>query len=309
MPGRILDGKRMAAAIRSEVAVDAAAFARRRGRPPGLSVVLVGDDPASAIYVRGKARASTEAGLHAVTHKLPAGATARDLGERLDALNEDDAVDGVLLQLPLPGTLDAAEFLARIRPDKDVDGFHPENVGRLVANQPGPRPCTPAGILEMCDREGIALRGRRAVVVGRSDIVGKPLALLLLHAHATVTVCHSRTADLPGVCREADLLLVATGRAGLIGEDCIRPGAVVVDVGMNRITDPELARDLLRSHPKRLQRFQQIGSALVGDAHPHFMRELASAYTPVPGGVGPLTIAMLLRNTVQLAEARREAGG
>ncbi len=308
MPGRILDGKRIAAAIRSEAADDAAAFTRG-GRPPGLAVVLVGDDPASAIYVRGKTRASIEAGFHSTAHRLPAHTTAAELGARLDALNDDDAVDGILLQLPLPGGLDASHFLSRIRPDKDVDGFHPVNVGQLVANRPGPRPCTPAGILEMFRREGIDPRGKRAVVVGRSNIVGKPLALLLLHAHATVTVCHSRTVDLPGVCREADLLLVAAGRAGMVGADAIRPGAVVVDVGMNRITDPEVAGDLFRSHPKRFQRFRRTGSALVGDAHPHFMRELSSAYTPVPGGVGPLTIAMLLRNTVGLAEARREAGG
>ncbi len=308
MPGRRLEGKRIAAAIRAEVADDAADLARS-GRPPGLAVVLVGDDPASAIYVRGKARASSEAGFESVTHGMPADTTAAQLGERLDALNDDPRVDGILLQLPLPAGLAAASFLARIRPDKDVDGFHPVNVGNLVANRPGPRPCTPAGILEMFRREGIDPKGKRAVVVGRSDIVGKPLALLLLHAHATVTVCHSRTRDLPGVCREADLLLVATGWPGLVGEDAIRPGAVVVDVGMNRIADESVAEDFFRSAPKRLERFRKNGHALVGDAHPHFMKELSSAYTPVPGGVGPLTIAMLLRNTVDLARARREAGG
>ncbi len=307
MPGRILDGKRIAAAIRAEAAESARDFARE-GRPPGLAVVLVGDDPASAIYVRGKGRASTEAGFHSTIHRRPAETTAGELGDLLDELNEDDAVDGILLQLPLPEGLDAGRFLARIRPDKDVDGFHPENVGRLVANQPGPRPCTPAGILEMFHREGVDLKGKRAVVVGRSDIVGKPLALMLLHAHATVTICHSRTADLPAACREADILLLATGRTGLAGEESIRSGAVVVDVGMNRITDPALAADFFRSEPKRLERFGRNGNALVGDAHPHFMRELSSAYTPVPGGVGPLTIAMLLKNTIELAEARRKAG-
>lgn len=318
MPGRILDGRRVGAAIRAEVAERAQAFAAG-GRPPGLAVVLVGDDPASAIYVRGKVRACREAGIHSESHRLPADTGATALAALLDRLNEDDRLDAVLLQLPLPPGLEAGRFLPRIRPDKDVDGFHPENVGRLAANAPGPRPCTPAGILEMFRREGIEVSGRRAVVVGRSDIVGKPLALLLLHAHATVTVCHSRTADLDAVCSEADLLCTAIGRPALLGAAAIRPGAVVVDVGMNRVertradtdgpgSEAEVRR-LFGEDPKRLARFRKNGYTLVGDVHPLALRECSSAYTPVPGGVGPLTIAMLLANAVTLAESRRAAGG
>ena len=318
MPGRILDGRRIGAEIRAEVGERAEAFAAG-GRPPGLGVVLVGDDPASAIYVRGKVRACREAGIHSEAHRLPADTEASTLAALLDRLNADDRVDAVLLQLPLPPGLDAGRFLPRIRPDKDVDGFHPENVGRLAANAPGPRPCTPAGILELFRREGIEVSGRRAVVVGRSDIVGKPLALLLLHAHATVTVCHSRTADLEAVCAEADLLCTAIGRPALLGAAAIRPGAVVVDVGMNRVergrreekgsgSEAEV-RELFGDDAKRLARFRKNGYTLVGDVHPLAMRERSSAYTPVPGGVGPLTIAMLLANAVTLAESRRAAGG
>ncbi len=307
MAGRILDGKKIGAAIRADAAVAARGFARG-GRPPGLAVVLVGDDPASAIYVRGKIKASREAGISSETHRLPATTQAAELAALLDRLNRNDAVDAILLQLPLPGGLDASEFLSRIRPDKDVDGFHPENVGRLMANLPGPRPCTPAGIMEMFRREGIEVRGARAVVVGRSDIVGKPLALLLLHQHATVTVCHSRTRDLPGVCREADILCTAIGRAGMVGRDAIRDGAVVVDVGMNRAVSEEEVRDFFGEDERRLARFRKNGYTLVGDVHPLAMRERSSAYTPVPGGVGPLTIAMLLANTVALAVARQAAG-
>ena len=307
MAGRILDGKRIGAEIRAEVGERARAFAAG-GRPPGLGVVLVGDDPASAIYVRGKVRACREAGIHSEAHHLPADTGAPELAALLDRLNADDRVDGILLQLPLPPALDAGEFLSRIRPDKDVDGFHPANVGRLAANAPGPRPCTPAGILEMFRREGIEVSGRRAVVVGRSDIVGKPLALLLLHAHATVTVCHSRTADLERVCSEADLLCTAIGRPALLGEAAIRPGAVVVDVGMNRAGSEAEVRRRFGEDPKRLARFRRNGYTLVGDVHPLAMRERSSAYTPVPGGVGPLTIALLLANAVTLAESRRSAG-
>lgn len=307
MAGRILDGKKIGANIRADAAVAAREFARG-GRQPGLAVVLVGDDPASAIYVRGKIRASREAGILSETHRLPATITAPALGELLDRLNGDDAVDAILLQLPLPAGLDGAEFLARIRPDKDVDGFHPENVGRLVANLPGPRPCTPAGIMEMFRREGIEVRGTRAVVVGRSDIVGKPLALMLLHQHATVTVCHSRTRDLPAVCREADILCTAIGRPAMIGHDAIRSGAVVVDVGMNRAGTEEEVRAFFGPDEKRLARFRKNGYTLVGDVHPLAMRERSAAFTPVPGGVGPLTIAMLLANTVALAVARRTSG-
>ena len=307
MAGKILDGRKIGAAIRADAAEAAREFAHS-GRPPGLAVVLVGDDPASAIYVRGKVKASREAGIASETHRLPATTKAAELASLLDQLNRDDAVDAILLQLPLPGGLDASKFLARIRPDKDVDGFHPENVGRLVANLPGPRPCTPAGIMEMFRREGIQIKGSRAVVVGRSDIVGKPLALLLLHQHATVTVCHSRTRDLPAVCREADILCTAIGRAAMVGADAIREGAVVVDVGMNRAETEDQVRDFFGDDQKRLARFRRNGYTLVGDVHPVAMREQSAAYTPVPGGVGPLTIAMLLANTVALAVARQASG-
>lgn len=307
MAGRILDGRKIGAAIRADAARAAREFTGS-GRPPGLAVVLVGDDPASAIYVRGKVRASRKAGIRSETHRLPSDTPAEALGARLDALNEDAAVDAVLLQLPLPRGLDAGSFLARIRPDKDVDGFHPVNVGRLAAGAPGPRPCTPAGIIEMFRREGIALAGRRAVVVGRSDIVGKPLALLLLHSHATVTICHSRTRDLDAVASEADILCAAVGRAGLLGSAAIRRGAVVVDVGMNRIEEEARVRELFGDRSRRLVRFRKNGYTLVGDVDPRAMKERSAAYTPVPGGVGPLTIATLLSNTVELAEARRAAG-
>ena len=308
MAARVLDGKRLGAEIRAGAARKAEAFAAG-GRPPGLSVVLVGDDPASAIYVRGKVRACREAGIRSEARELPVDTAAADLEALLDRLNEDDRVDAVLLQLPLPPGLDAGRFLPRIRPDKDVDGFHPVNVGRLSAGAPGPRPCTPAGVMEMFRREGIEVRGRRAVVVGRSDIVGKPLAMLLLHAHATVTICHSRTADLDAVCAEADLLFAAVGRPALLGPAAIRPGAVVVDIGMNRAESEAEVRRCFGDDEKRLARFRKNGYTLVGDVHPLAMRERASAYTPVPGGVGPLTIAMLLDNTVALAEARRAGGG
>lgn len=308
MAARVLDGKRLGAEIRADAARKAEAFAAG-GRLPGLSVVLVGDDPASAIYVRGKVRACREAGIRSEAHELPADTAAAELEALLDRLNEDDRVDAVLLQLPLPPGLDAGRFLPRIRPDKDVDGFHPVNVGCLSTGAPGPRPCTPAGVMEMFRREGIGVRGRRAVVVGRSDIVGKPLAMLLLHAHATVTICHSRTADLDAVCAEADLLCAAVGRPALLGEAAIRPGAVVVDIGMNRAESEAEVRRCFGGDEKRLARFRKNGYTLVGDVHPLAMRERASAYTPVPGGVGPLTIAMLLDNTVALAEARRASGG
>ena len=307
MAGRILDGRRVGAAIRADAARAASRFGRATGRPPGLAVVLVGDDPASAIYVRGKMRACRKAGIRSETHRMGRSTRPAELAAILDRLNRDETVDGILLQLPLPRGLAASDFLARIRPDKDVDGFHPENVGRLVAGTPGPRPCTPAGILELFRRQGIEVRGRRAVIVGRSDIVGKPLALLLLHAHATVTICHSRTRDLNRVCSEGEILLTAMGRPAAIRGEAIRPGAVVVDVGMNRATTESEVRDYFGNDAKRLSRFKKRGFTLVGDVHPLAMRERSSAYTPVPGGVGPLTIAMLLANTVELAQARRAA--
>ena len=227
------------------------------------------------------------------------------LEEKLDELNERDDVDGILLQLPLPDHLGAASFLDRIRPDKDVDGFHPESVGKLVQKKPGPRPCTPAGIMELLRRENIDVAGKRAVIVGRSDIVGKPMAMMLLHANATVTICHSRTKDLPRVASEGEILVAAIGRAAMVRRDFIRPGAVVIDVGMNRAQTEDEVVDFFGEDSPRLEIFRKKRSTLVGDVHPGDAMEIASAFTPVPGGVGPLTIAMLLSNTLELAKARR----
>lgn len=307
MTAKILDGKRVAADIRSEVKENAKPLVAR-GIVPGLVAVLVGDDPASKLYVGSKVKASQEAGLYSESVILPASTSREELTRKLDELNGRDDVDGILLQLPLPDHLSASEFLDRIDPAKDVDGFHPQSMGKLVQKKPGPKPCTPAGIMELLRREGIEVSGKRAVVVGRSDIVGKPMAMLLMHANATVTVCHSRTRDLPGVCREGEILVAAMGRAAMIRREFIRPGAVVVDVGMNRAETEEQVRDFFGDDEQRMETFQKRGSTLVGDVHPVDAMEVASAFTPVPGGVGPLTIAMLLATTLELARARRGGG-
>lgn len=304
MTARILDGKRVAQEIRNEVK-EKAKLLVARGVVPGLAAVLVGDDPASKLYVGSKTKACSEAGLFSEGVILHSSTSREELARKLDELNERDDVDGILLQLPLPEHLDSEEFLDRIRPDKDVDGFHPVNVGRLVQNRPAPRPCTPAGVMELLRREGVEIRGKRAVIVGRSDIVGKPMAMMLLHQHATVTVCHSRTQDLPAVTREAEILVAAIGRAAMLRREHIRPGAVVIDVGMNRAETEEQVRDFFGDDPRRLEIFRKNGSTLVGDVHPVDAMVVASAFTPVPGGVGPLTIAMLLANTLELARARR----
>jgi methylenetetrahydrofolate dehydrogenase (NADP+)/methenyltetrahydrofolate cyclohydrolase len=301
---RILDGKRVAQEIRNEVKERAKPLIAR-GVVPGLAAVLVGDDPASKIYVRSKTRACEEAGLFS-EGVLLAGSTRREeLRSKLDELNERNDIDAILLQLPLPDHLDSAEFLDRILPEKDVDGFHPVNVGKLVQNRPAPRPCTPAGVMELLRREGVELKGKRAVVVGRSDIVGKPMAMLLLHEHATVTVCHSRTKELASVTREGEILVAAIGRPAILRREFIRPGAVVIDVGMNRAETEEQVKDYFGEDAGRLEVFRKNRSTLVGDVHPKDALEVASAFTPVPGGVGPLTIAMLLSNTLDLARARR----
>jgi methylenetetrahydrofolate dehydrogenase (NADP+)/methenyltetrahydrofolate cyclohydrolase len=279
-----------------------------RGIVPGLAAVLVGEDPASQLYVRSKTSACDEAGLFSQGIILPGDTTREELGDKLDELNERDDIDAILLQLPLPAHLDPVEFLDRIRPEKDVDGFHPVNVGKLVQNHPAPRPCTPAGVMELLRREKVELKGARAVVVGRSDIVGKPMAMLLLHSHATVTICHSRTRDLAAVTREGDILVAAIGRPAMLRREFIRPGAVVVDVGMNRAETEEQVRDYFGDDEKRLEILRKNGSTLVGDVHPRDAMEVASAFTPVPGGVGPLTIAMLLSNTLDLARSRRAGG-
>jgi methylenetetrahydrofolate dehydrogenase (NADP+)/methenyltetrahydrofolate cyclohydrolase len=304
LTAKILDGKRVAQEIRNEVKERAKPLIAR-GVVPGLAAVLVGDDPASKLYVRSKTKACEEAGLFSEGVILPGSTSREALEAKLDDLNRRDDVDGILLQLPLPDHLDAEEFLDRILPEKDVDGFHPVNVGLLSQNRPGPRPCTPAGVMELLKREGIELKGKRAVVVGRSDIVGKPMAMLLLHEHATVTICHSRTRDLAAVAREAEILVAAIGRPAILRREFIGKGAVVVDVGMNRAETEEQVRDFFGDDAGRLDVFKKNGSTLVGDVHPRDAMEVASAFTPVPGGVGPLTIAMLLSNTLDLARARR----
>ncbi|MGE0455739.1 MAG: bifunctional methylenetetrahydrofolate dehydrogenase/methenyltetrahydrofolate cyclohydrolase FolD [Vicinamibacteria bacterium] len=303
MSALLLDGAAVAKAIREEQAAVVADLVARGGRP-GLGVLLVGDDPASAVYVRAKTKACDELGIHHETVRLGKTASTDDVLASVRGYNARPEIHGILVQLPLPKQVDSLRALDLIDPEKDADGFHPTNVGLLVQKRPRFVACTPAGVMELLRRSGIEVKGRRAVVVGRSDIVGKPMAMLLLHADATVTVAHSRTPDLPGVCRQADILVAAVGCAGLVRADYVKPGAVVVDVGMNRIHTPEEAQDLLS--PERLPAFEKNGSALVGDVHFPSVREVASAITPVPGGVGPLTIALLMKNTV--AAAARRAG-
>jgi methylenetetrahydrofolate dehydrogenase (NADP+)/methenyltetrahydrofolate cyclohydrolase len=295
---RRLDGAEIARQIKQELRPRIAELLAR-GVRPGLGVLLVGDDPASAVYVRSKTRSCEELGLFHETLRLDGGATTADVLAAVLAYNRRADVHGILVQLPLPSQVDTQRVLDAVRPDKDIDGFHPENVGRLVQKRPRFVPCTPAGILELLRRSGIELAGRRAVVLGRSDIVGKPMALLLTHADATVTVCHSRTRELASVTREADVLVVAIGKAGLVRAEHVRPGAAVVDVGMNRVSDAAAARELLL--PERLAEFEAKGQALVGDVHAPSVAGVAGALTPVPGGVGPLTIAMLVSNTVRAA--------
>jgi methylenetetrahydrofolate dehydrogenase (NADP+)/methenyltetrahydrofolate cyclohydrolase len=299
----ILDGNRVRDEIKEELKPRVAALAARV-RAPGLAVVLVGHNPASEIYVRGKVKACHDLGIHSETVTPPDTIGTAELLEIVAGLNARPDIDGILVQLPLPPQVDSKQVLLAVAPDKDVDGFHPFNVGNLVANRPGPKACTPAGIIEMLKRYAIPISGKRAVVVGRSDIVGKPVALLLLHENATVTICHSKTPDLPKVCREADILVAAMGRAAMLTADYVGQGATVVDVGMNRIEDRTEAMRIFGKMPDKIAAFEKKGSVLVGDVDPVAMMEKASAYTPVPGGVGPLTIAMLMMNTVESAERR-----
>ncbi len=288
MHARIIDGKQIAARVRAELAREVEAFTRESGRPPGLATVLVGEDPASAVYVGGKQRACGEVGMVAFDRRLPQDSSFADVAEELERLNGDGAVSGVLLQLPVPAHLDGPALTALIDPGKDVDGLTPVNAGLLALGQPGLRPCTPAGVMELLADSGVELEGAEAVVVGRSNLFGKPMAQLLLASNATVTICHSRTRGLREVCARADVLIVAIGRARMVRGDFVRPGAVVIDVGMNRLT-PEQAGNK---------------SGLVGDVDFAAASERASAITPVPGGVGPMTIALLLRNTLQAARAQ-----
>jgi methylenetetrahydrofolate dehydrogenase (NADP+)/methenyltetrahydrofolate cyclohydrolase len=303
-PGKLLNGTRVAAEITAEVA-DRVRLLSEKGITPRLDVVLVGDDPASAVYVRSKAKTSAELGMLSKTHVLPSTTGQAELEDLIDGLNADAAVDGILVQLPLPTGLDGTGILDRIDPSKDVDGFHPVNVGRLQQGRPQLVPCTPAGIMEMLVREGIDPKGRRAVVVGRSDIVGKPMAMLLLHANATVTVCHSRTRDLATVTREAEILVAAVGQRALIGADHVAPGAVVVDVGMHRVTERGVVEHLYPGNAKKMAAFERRGAVLCGDVDTTRVAPIAGRITPVPGGVGPLTIAMLMANTARATAQRR----
>ena len=303
MPATLLDGNKIAAAIRLETAEEVKALAAA-GLRPGLAVVLVGHNPASEIYVRGKVKASEEVGIHSEQHTPPESITTQQLLTLIADLNRRDEIDGILVQLPLPPQIDSKKVLLAVDPAKDVDGFHPMNVGFLSTQRPGLVPCTPAGVMEILNRSHIPVAGREAVVVGRSDIVGKPVAMLLLNANATVTVCHSKTHDLPAVCRRADILVAAIGRAGMITHDFVKPGATVIDVGINKVTDRAEFQRLFAGNAKREETFRTKGAVLVGDVHPE-VAEVAGAITPVPGGVGPLTIAMLMSNTVRAAKLRR----
>ena len=303
MSALILDGTRLAQQIRSEAAAEVMAMAAG-GVRPGLAVVLVGHNPASEIYVRGKVKACEEVGIYSQKLTPPDSVTTAELLTIVEDLNQRDQIDGILVQLPLPPQVDSKNVLFAVDPAKDVDGFHPMNVGFLSTQRPGLVPCTPAGCLEILKRNNIPIAGRDAVVVGRSDIVGKPAAMLLLNANATVTVCHSKTHDLAGVCRRADILVAAIGRAGMITRSFIKPGATVIDVGMNTLTDPAEFQRFFAGDASREETFRRKGSVLIGDVHPE-VAELAGAITPVPGGVGPLTIAMLMFNTVKAAKMRR----
>jgi methylenetetrahydrofolate dehydrogenase (NADP+)/methenyltetrahydrofolate cyclohydrolase len=307
MAARILDGTKIAGEIRAEVAAQLKSLAGK-GIRPGLAVVLVGHNPASEVYVRGKVKSSEEVGLYSEQHSPLETSTTEELLSLIADLNRRDEIDGILVQLPLPSHVDAKKVLLAVDPRKDVDGFHPMNVGNLSTQRPGLVPCTPAGVMEVLKRSGIAVAGQEAVVIGRSDIVGKPVAMLLLNQNATVTVCHSKTRDLPEVCRRADILVAAIGRAGMVTRDYVKPGSTVIDVGINRVTDQaefdRLFRGDTAANAKRRETFRAKGSTLVGDVHPE-VAEVAGAITPVPGGIGPLTIAMLMSNTVKAAMLRR----
>ncbi len=303
MSAIILNGTKIAADIRSEVAAEVKTLASS-GLRPGLAVILAGNNSASEIYVRGKAKSCEELGIHSEKLTPPESVSTRELLDLVQELNRRDDIDGILVQLPLPPQVDSKKVLMAVDPAKDVDGFHPVNVGFLSTQRPSLVPCTPAGIIEILKRSNILIAGQEAVVVGRSDIVGKPVAMLLINGNATVTVCHSKTRDLPGVCRRADILVAAIGRAGMITRDFVRPGATVIDVGMNTITDRAEFERFFAGNAKREETFRAKGSTLIGDVHPN-AADVAGAITPVPGGVGPLTIAMLMVNTVRAMKLRR----
>jgi len=308
MPARVLDGAAVAREIRDELRPAVAAFTARAGRPPGLGIVLVGDDPASQIYVRTKITSAADEGLRADLTRLPATAALGDVLAVVDQLNHSSAHDGILVQSPLPAAMgeDAERrVFDLIDPRKDVDGFHPINAGLLMQNRATLTACTPSGVIELLERSKVKIAGARAVVIGRSDIVGKPMALLLLHRNATVTVCHSRTAELPRVAATADILVAAIGRPAFVTREFVKPGAAVVDIGTTPVSDRAVVERLFPPGTKRHEAFERRGSLVIGDVHPE-VAEVAGALSPVPGGVGPLTVAMLLRNTLAAALAREE---
>jgi len=305
MAAILLDGNKIAAGIRAEVGAEAAALVEA-GLRPGLAAVLVGHNPASEIYVRNKIKACEALGIYSERLTPPDSVSTEEMLELVDDLNRRDSIDGILVQLPLPKQVDAKAVLLAVDPAKDVDGFHPVNVGNLSTQRAGLVPCTPLGVIEILKRSGVEIAGAGAVVVGRSDIVGKPVAMLLTNHHATVTICHSKTRDLPGVCRRGDILVAAMGKAGFVTREFVKPGAVVIDVGINRITERCEFEKYFKGNEKREQEFAAKGSTLVGDVHPE-VAEVAGMLTPVPGGVGPLTIAMLMSNTVRACKLRRGA--
>jgi methylenetetrahydrofolate dehydrogenase (NADP+) / methenyltetrahydrofolate cyclohydrolase len=304
MPARILDGLKIRDEVFAEIRTQVVELHLQQHIRPGLAAVLVGENPASQLYVKSKIEASHHLGLSSWMHTPSATSTTEDLLKLVDELNRDYRVDGILIQLPLPKHVDTKRILEAVDPAKDVDGFHPINLGRLVSGRPGLVACTPAGCMEILRRNNIPIKGANAVVLGRSDIVGKPMALLLMHANATVTICHSKTRDLPEVVRRADIVVAAMGKAGYVAADWIKPGATVIDVGTNKVTDAAEAASLLKNFPQRLEKFHAKGSVLIGDVHPDAVNTVG-ALTPVPGGVGPMTITMLMSNTVKAAKLRR----
>lgn len=300
---RVLDGAAVAAAIKDEVAEEVKKLSGQ-GIRPGLAAVLVGHVPASEIYVASKVKTCSELGLYSDLITPPDSVSTEEMLALVQRLNDREDVDGILIQLPLPKQVDAKALLDAVSPDKDVDGFHPVNAGKLQAGRPALAPCTPAGVIEILKRSNLSISGQHAVVVGRSDIVGKPVAMLLLHENATVTICHSKTRDLGAITRDADILVAAIGRPGFITPEMVKPGATIIDVGINRLTTREEVDRFFAGDSKREAAFAKRGSTIVGDVHPKAF-EVAGAYTPVPGGVGPLTIAMLMANTVRAAKMRR----
>src|SRR5450432_196157 len=303
MTARILDGTKIRDLVFADLQTEIRQLASQ-GIRPGLAAVLVGENPASQLYVKSKIAACEQLGLASWMHTPPASISTDDLLQLVDKLNADNNVDGILIKLPLPQQVDTKRILEAVDPAKDVDGFHPVSLGRLVSGRPGLVACTPAGCMEILRRAEIKIEGANAVVLGRSDIVGKPMALLLMHANATVTICHSKTRDLPDVVRRADIVVAAMGRPAMVTPDYIRPGATVIDVGTNKVTDANEAERMLQNSPARLEKFRAKGSVLIGDVHPDAINT-AGALTPVPGGVGPMTIAMLMSNTVKAARLRR----